>query len=138
MTTQGGRHASCRWLAAGLPGATQEELRGHATATSNPGRSTMNQQEVRGLVVLDGEGEQLQSPVGPAIIKVRTETTNGTITAVEVEVPPTHGPPLHRHTREDELWYLLAGHLRVQLDERLLEAPTGSLVFIPRGVPHCF
>jgi quercetin dioxygenase-like cupin family protein len=94
---------------------------------------------VRGFVVLDGEGEQLQAPIGgPATIKARTETTDGTITALEVVVPPTKGPPLHRHRREDELWYLLAGHLRIKLNEQLLDAPTGSLVFIPRGTPHCF
>jgi quercetin dioxygenase-like cupin family protein len=88
---------------------------------------------------LGRRGREAPAPVGgPAIIKARTETTNGTITALEVVIPPTQGPPLHRHRRKDELWYLLAGRLRVKLDEQLLDAPTGSLVFIPRGTPHCF
>jgi len=42
--------------------------------------------QVRAFVVLDGEGEQLQGPAGgPATIKARAETTNGT--------PPTLSVP---------------------------------------------
>ncbi len=39
--------------------------------------------QVRAFVVLDGEGEQLQGPAGgPATIKARAETINGTFTWV--------------------------------------------------------
>ena len=94
---------------------------------------------LRAFVVLDGEGEKLQGPAGgPATIKARAETTNGTFTALENVIAPQQGPPEHIHIREDEIYYILDGQLRFKVDQELLDAPTGSLVFIPRGTPHCF
>ena len=49
--------------------------------------------QVRALVVLDGEGEQLQGPAGgPATVKARAETANGTFTALENIIAPWQGP----------------------------------------------
>jgi quercetin dioxygenase-like cupin family protein len=91
------------------------------------------------FVVRPGEGEEIRGPVGgPALVKARAETTNGTFTAIENGVPPGQGPPLHLHVREDEIFHVLEGRLRVKAGDELLDAPTGSLVFIPRGTPHSF
>src|SRR5436309_3054117 len=57
---------------------------------------------------------------------------------LDVVVPPGEGPPLHRHTREEGWVYVLEGELRWKLGEELRVAPTGSSVFIPRGLTHCF
>ena len=57
------------------------------------------------------------------------------MTAFESSAAPGEGPPLHRHLREDEVIYVLEGRLRVRLEEEIHEAPAGSIVFIPRGVP---
>lgn len=85
-----------------------------------------------------GEGETIRGPYGgPATFKARTETTNGAVTALETVVAPGQGPPYHVHVREDEMYYVLAGHLRFRADDRMLDAPTGSFVFMPRGTPHC-
>lgn len=94
---------------------------------------------VKPFVLLAGEGESLKGPAGgPATLKARAETTNGTFTALENVVAPKQGPPLHRHLREDEIFYVLEGHVRFKADDTLFEAPTGSFMFVPRGVPHCF
>ncbi|HMA47493.1 MAG TPA: cupin domain-containing protein, partial [Frankiaceae bacterium] len=53
-------------------------------------------------------------------------------------VAPRQGPPLHVHVREDEMYYVLDGHLRFKAGDDMLDAPTGSFTFIPRGTPHCF
>jgi quercetin dioxygenase-like cupin family protein len=45
------------------------------------------------------------------------------------------GPPLHSHAF-DEAFYVLDGELTFQLDEELITACAGELVFAPRGVPH--
>jgi hypothetical protein len=59
---------------------------------------------LRAFVVLDGEGEKLQGPAGgPATIKARAETTNGTFTAIENVIAHQQGPPEHIHIREDEI-----------------------------------
>jgi hypothetical protein len=44
--------------------------------------------------------------------------------------PPGAGPPVHRHRREDETFYVLAG-------EAIL-APASTRVFDSRGIPHSF
>lgn len=49
---------------------------------------------------------------GPGLIKAGTETTGGTLAFMEVTVPPSQGPPLHVHAREDEMWWVLDGDWR--------------------------
>jgi mannose-6-phosphate isomerase-like protein (cupin superfamily) len=91
------------------------------------------------FVVRADSGESFRSPVGgPMTIKARAETTGGSFTAVENLVPPKEGPPLHRHGREDEMYFILDGHLRFKLGEAIHDAPTGAFVFIPRLTPHSF
>jgi quercetin dioxygenase-like cupin family protein len=69
---------------------------------------------------------------------VRGEQTNGSLTAFENILAPGDGPPLHVHANEDEAWYVLEGELRFRLDAEISSAETGSFVFVPRGIAHCF
>jgi mannose-6-phosphate isomerase-like protein (cupin superfamily) len=46
--------------------------------------------------------------------------------------------PLHRHTREDEYSYVLAGRMGALLGDDVLEAGAGDLVFKPRNQWHTF
>ena len=39
---------------------------------------------------------------------------------------------------DDEAWYVLEGTLGFILGDERLEAPAGSAVLVPRGVPHTF
>lgn len=90
-------------------------------------------------VVGPGEGATIEGPVGgPLTFKIRGEQTEGVLTAFENVIPPGQGPPLHRHEREDESWYVLAGELEFKLGEDIRRAPAGSFVFVPRGTAHCF
>lgn len=68
----------------------------------------------------------------------RGEQTGGALTGFESTPAPGEGPPLHRHASEDEVLYVLRGRLRVRLEETIHDAPAGSFVFIPRGVPHAW
>jgi len=93
----------------------------------------------RAFVSLPGEGTTIRAPVGgPATIRARTEDTAGALALIDVTVPSKAGPALHIHAREDELWVVLDGHLRFKADGEIFQAPAGSIVFVPRGVPHCF
>ncbi|MBO3748450.1 cupin domain-containing protein [Streptosporangiaceae bacterium NEAU-GS5] len=86
-----------------------------------------------------GEGDHIRGPAGgPAVFKARGKDTGGSFTALENEIAPLQGPPLHRHPGEDEMYYVLDGLLRFVAGEREFEAATGGFVFIPRGTPHCF
>lgn len=92
----------------------------------------------KALVVLAEEGTTVRGPVGgPTTIKIRSEDTDGSFALLENLIAPGEGPPLHVHGAEDEMWYVLDGHFRFRVDERILDAPAGSFVFVPRGTAHC-
>lgn len=46
------------------------------------------------------------------------------------------GPGLHYH-HSDQLYFLAKGTMTVRLGDRVHDVATGSLVFIPAGLPHC-
>jgi mannose-6-phosphate isomerase-like protein (cupin superfamily) len=52
--------------------------------------------------------------------------------------PPRLIAPLHVHHADDEAWYVLEGTLAFQLGDQQVEAPAGTAVFAPRGVPHTY
>ena len=92
----------------------------------------------KAFMVLAEEGTTVRGPVGgPTTIKIRSEDTDGSFALLENVIPPGEGPPLHVHGGEDEMWYVLDGHFRFRVDERILDAPAGSFVFVPRGTAHC-
>jgi quercetin dioxygenase-like cupin family protein len=96
-------------------------------------------QDPEPIAVRRGEGRAMQGPVGGALeLKVTGRETGGRMTALENIIAPGEGPPLHTHDVEDESWYVIEGTLRFQLGSELAEAPAGTFVFVPRGVPHAF
>ena len=64
--------------------------------------------------------------------------TNGALAAVETTIQKGADPPVHVHTREDEVFYVLEGEMVFKVGDQVKEAPPGSFVFAPRGVPHGF
>jgi quercetin dioxygenase-like cupin family protein len=91
---------------------------------------------MRELVLAPGEGQSVENPLGGLFtFKVTSDGSDGAVTAIETFVVRQEGPPLHVH-EQDEVIYTLAGSLRVKLGETIREAPAGSFVFIPRGMPH--
>jgi quercetin dioxygenase-like cupin family protein len=71
-------------------------------------------------------------------VKLSGADTGGTYAIVESVTQPQSGPPLHRHTREDESFYVLEGQFVFQVDGQRIEAGPGSAVFAPRGTVHTF
>lgn len=43
---------------------------------------------------------------------------------------------LHVHHADDEAWHVLEGTLTFRLSDRQVQAPAGTTVFVPAGVPH--
>lgn len=72
------------------------------------------------------------------IIRASGEVTDRRLALVEQTAPSGHAPPLHKHQREDEWFYILDGELTFWLDgDRSVGGP-GSLAFLPKGIPHGF
>jgi mannose-6-phosphate isomerase-like protein (cupin superfamily) len=47
-------------------------------------------------------------------------------------------PPPHVHSREDELFYILSGEMRVYVDGEVFSVTAGECMFLPRRRPHAF
>ena len=47
-------------------------------------------------------------------------------------------PPPHIHHREDEIFYVLEGEIVVSVGDRTIKGTAGTMVFLPRNVPHSF
>jgi quercetin dioxygenase-like cupin family protein len=71
-------------------------------------------------------------------VKLTGADTGGAYAIVESTTQPRSGPPLHRHTLEDESFYVLEGQYMFEVDGRRILAGPGSAVFAPRGTAHTF
>lgn len=70
---------------------------------------------------------------------VGADRSDGRFALVEHPLRPNAlASPMHTHTREDEVSFVLEGRVGVQIGERELIAEPGSVVFKPRGVAHAF
>ena len=45
---------------------------------------------------------------------------------------------LHVHYADDEAWHILEGTLTFRFRDKTIEAPAGTTVFVPAGVPHTY
>jgi mannose-6-phosphate isomerase-like protein (cupin superfamily) len=89
-------------------------------------------------VVKPGEGEKYFLVGDHTTFKLGPEHTNGAYTFAETYTKVDGGPPPHRHTREDELFYIVDGTLQFVLNDKSFTAGPGSAVYLPRNVPHAF
>jgi quercetin dioxygenase-like cupin family protein len=72
-----------------------------------------------------------------ATVKVGAGDSDSGLALVEFVAPRGFGPPLHMHTEEDELMYVLEGEIRVDLgDADSTVVSTGAVVTLPHGIPH--
>jgi mannose-6-phosphate isomerase-like protein (cupin superfamily) len=71
-------------------------------------------------------------------IKARAADTGGAVGLVEGTFYQGFGPPLHVHHREDEGMLVLDGEIRFRRDAEEFVAGPGTLVWVPREVPHAF
>ena len=62
--------------------------------------------------------------------------TQGRIALYETRERRGEGPPLHRHSRGDELVFVLDGRVTFHLGEERVEGRAGSCVVLPRGGEH--
>ena len=70
--------------------------------------------------------------------KATSEQTAGRMWAKELTAPRGMATPVHRHTREDEAFYVLDGEVSVYVDDQVVRARTGHFLWAPREVPHAF
>ena len=73
------------------------------------------------------------------IYKVLADSVNGIAGVVEHTLEAhSLGAPMHKHTREDEISYVLEGELSVIQDGKIQKAGPGQFVVKPREIFHTF
>jgi mannose-6-phosphate isomerase-like protein (cupin superfamily) len=90
------------------------------------------------IVTPDG-GEVIE--LGPARMRILEDgdTTAHRLGIGEITLAPhSDGPPQHRHAQHDEGFYVVSGTARFTVGQTVYDAPKGTLVMVPPGVPHTF
>jgi mannose-6-phosphate isomerase-like protein (cupin superfamily) len=71
-------------------------------------------------------------------VKLGHADTHGGYAIIESVTPPQGGPPVHRHSREDESFYVIEGDFVFEIDGQQFPAGSGCTLFAPRGTAHTF
>jgi quercetin dioxygenase-like cupin family protein len=82
-------------------------------------------------------GETVTSSGGSVVeMKVESSQSGGEYGTVMWTVRAGEEPPLHTHSREDELLYVVQGKLIARVGDARVEVGPGAYAALPRGVPH--
>lgn len=82
-----------------------------------------------GRVVEYGDGSSAE-------LKIAGEQSGAEFAVVEWEVRAGDEPPIHTHTREDELLYVLEGSITAFVGDQRIDVEAGSFAALPKGLPH--
>jgi quercetin dioxygenase-like cupin family protein len=84
-----------------------------------------------------GEGKAVPSSIANNVIfKLIAAETDGALSMFETTPGPGAGPPLHVHSYEDEIIYVVEGTLRFFYGDETRETTAGGVAFIPHGLDH--
>ncbi|PJF42905.1 MAG: cupin domain-containing protein [Phototrophicales bacterium] len=70
--------------------------------------------------------------------KALGEETNGQFWALVGLADNNMAIPLHAHSHEEEIWYVLEGEIHFTVGEETIVGKAGTFAYIPRNVPHTF
>jgi quercetin dioxygenase-like cupin family protein len=92
----------------------------------------------KAIVVRENEGIHiLTRRKVPITIKISKKKYGvGNISFCEEEMDPGRKMRVHKHLYNDELIFIHKGEGTLTLDEESIEAKTGDVIFVPRGIWH--
>src|SRR5262249_9488597 len=87
----------------------------------------------------DERANWLQTRPGErCLIRVPAIDANGAYSFIEIVSEPGGGTPLHVHRNEDEHLLVLEGTGRFAVGDRIFDAEAGTMVTLPRNIPHAW
>jgi mannose-6-phosphate isomerase-like protein (cupin superfamily) len=94
---------------------------------------------VEAVIHRPGEGERHAAGPAEVVIKATGDDTAGSFFLAEnVIAAGFAGPPLHRHEKLLDMFYVLEGTLTLRLGDEILAAGPGTFVCVPPGLVHTF
>jgi quercetin dioxygenase-like cupin family protein len=96
---------------------------------------TINQ---NGLFVQSGQGHSYFFGQDLYTFKAIGEDTGDAYALFEVIVAPQGGTPPHRHSHEQESFFVQDGEIEFQLDDQTMTATAGTFLYSPKGQLHRF
>lgn len=90
----------------------------------------------RAVMSLDGAPRHFTVFGGRNILHASARETGGSVGIWEAEILPGTATNFHTHTREDESFRILAGRFHFWCGDDEGEGGPGSVVTLPRNVPH--
>ena len=88
---------------------------------------------------IEPSGEWLQSRPGERFsIRIPASATNGAYSVTEILSSPGDSTPVHLHENEDEHVLVLEGTARIKCGDKTFDAPSGTMMSLPRGIPHAW
>jgi mannose-6-phosphate isomerase-like protein (cupin superfamily) len=84
-------------------------------------------------------GDQVLEVFGETVI-IRRDPSGAPldVSVIEEITPPGVFAPWHRHTREDEVCYVIEGALRIWRGEEMFDIGPGGVALLPRDQAHAF
>lgn len=92
----------------------------------------------RTVILTPEAGEKFSIIGGGVRVLIDGAASGGQCCIFECPIPPGDGPPLHKHEREDELFYVLEGRFKFSIDGKEFIGEQGSFACAPRGSVHAF
>lgn len=91
-----------------------------------------------GLVAGPETGTPIALGASWITFKIVGATTGGAYALANYIIAPGEGARRHVHRNEDETLTILSGAVTFQLGTQRVTATAGSVVYIPRNLPHAF
>jgi mannose-6-phosphate isomerase-like protein (cupin superfamily) len=71
-------------------------------------------------------------------VKISGDETQGRYSLWEIGVPLNNGPPLHKHSKEDEAYYILEADFSFLYGDKETRGGKGQFVYVHRGRFHTY
>jgi len=75
---------------------------------------------------------------GGTTVRISSSHSDGAYCVCEMTTMPGEGVSLHVHDRDEEFYYIIEGAYEMEAGDKRFTAVAGSMVVIPRDVPHQF
>ena len=90
------------------------------------------------VVVPPGAGKDLHAFGNVLNVMLSGEQTGNQLSIMSEVTPPGGGPPMHVHSREDEIFLVIDGRISYCVNGEWTEVEPGGVVYLPRGAVHGF